>query len=137
VTATAARRKSGRKLVTGVQVLAFPNGGDPPKGRSGPGLRPFALCPPKLRGQCGMNKMGCLTRLRFAAISERSWRTQNASLSFPAALFRSSKELAGSFSLTFHLRKRTERRPAVRQRGYWWRSGSTTRSLARRSRFSP
>jgi hypothetical protein len=65
VTATAARRKSGRKLVTGVQFLAFPNGGDPPKGRSGPGLRPFALCPPKLRGQCGMNKIGCLTRLRF------------------------------------------------------------------------
>jgi hypothetical protein len=33
----------------------------------------------------------------FAAISEPSWRKQNASLSFPAALFRSSKELAGSF----------------------------------------
>jgi hypothetical protein len=33
----------------------------------------------------------------FAAISGRSWRKNNASLSFPAALFRSSTELARSF----------------------------------------
>ena len=31
VAADAARRRSGRKLVTGVQVLAFPNDGDPRK----------------------------------------------------------------------------------------------------------
>ena len=31
MTATAAHRRSGRKLVTGVQVLAFPNDGDPRK----------------------------------------------------------------------------------------------------------
>jgi hypothetical protein len=28
-----------------------------------------ALCLPKLRGQCGMNKMAALTELRFAAIN--------------------------------------------------------------------
>jgi hypothetical protein len=68
VAADAAHRRSGRKLVTGVQVLAF-RMSRPPKGRAARALGLTCIMPSKLRGQCGMNKMANLTELTFAAIS--------------------------------------------------------------------